>query len=136
MKKLFLISAVIMLGFASCKKDCPEPVQNYNMSGSSWTGTYSIPSVPIANQPMNLSFSSTGTITGNVMNGASTFAIAGSWNLVPGSSSVNLFFTIATITGPYVSQATLTTNNTKLESGVMTNATTPIGNGTFALTRN
>ncbi|MGB4844123.1 MAG: hypothetical protein WBP16_06645 [Ferruginibacter sp.] len=135
MKKLFLISAVMLLAFASCKKDCPAPVENYNMSGTTWTGTYIIPGLAITNQPMNLSFSSAGTLSGNLMNGG-TFNIAGTWNLVPGSTTVNLFFTVVTVSGSYVSQATLTTNNTKLESGVMTNATSPTANGTFSLTRN
>lgn len=128
----------MMLAFASCKKNSPDPVPDYNLAGTTWTGTVSIPAapVPVVNQPMHLSFNAAGSLAGDVSNGSGTYALAGSWSLVPGTSTVNMNFTIVSVTGPYVATATLTTNNTKLETGVMTNATMPAGNGTFTLTRN
>jgi len=48
---------------------------------------------------------------------------------------VRIFFTLATVSGSYVGQATLTTNNTKLESGIATNATMPSANLNFTDTK-
>ncbi|MFM6926353.1 MAG: hypothetical protein ACKOU7_12680, partial [Ferruginibacter sp.] len=57
------------------------------------------------------------------------------WNLTPNSTTVRLFFALASVSGSYIGQATLTTNNTKLESGIATNATTPSANLNFTVTK-
>jgi hypothetical protein len=135
MKKLFLVAiASVALFVSACKKSCPEPVTPPDLSGTTWTGTANVPGLSLTDRPFVLTFSSNGTLTGSLTNG-SAFAINGTWNLTPNSTTVRLFFTLATVSGSYVGQATLTTNNTKLESGVATNATMPSANLNFTTTK-
>jgi hypothetical protein len=138
MKNLFLGLITMTLFFTACKKtECPTPVTPtppLNLSGSTWNGFANIPAIPLSNRPFVLTFNADGTLTGSLTNG-NTFALSGSWNLTPYSTSVKLFFTIVSANGNYVGQGTLTTDNTKIESGTATNATTPAANLTFALTK-
>lgn len=134
MKKLFLIatSAVLLLASA-CKKSDPTPPA-FDISGSTYTGTANVPGLSLSNKPFVLTFNSDGTLTGSFTNGSS-FALAGTWNLAPYSTTVHLFFTLQTVSGSYVGQGTLTTSNTKIESGVATNATSPSANLNFTVTK-
>jgi hypothetical protein len=134
MKKVFLIAVIALITSASCKKDeCPAPTVYMNMSGTTWNGMAAFPGLSL-NLPIVLTFNADGTLTGNVTNGA-TFAIAGSWNLVPSSTVVRMNYTIVSVSGSYVAQGTLTTNNTKLESGNGTNTANPTANMTFTATK-
>jgi hypothetical protein len=134
MKKLLLAAVLFTTVFASCKKEsCPAPVPPVNMAGTTWNGTISFPGLALNNLPLVLIFNADGTMAGSVTNGSS-YAIAGTWNLVPNSSTVRMFFTIVSVSGNYTAQATLTTNNTKLESGSGTN-TTATYNCTFTATK-
>lgn len=135
MKKLLLAAITSIALFASsCKKDCPEPVTPPDLSGTTWNGTANVPGLGLSNRPFVLTFNSDGTLAGSLTNGSS-FALNGTWNLTPNTTTVRLFFTLATVAGSYVGQATLTTNNTKLESGSATNATTPSANLNFTTTK-
>jgi|GEM_PF-5532226 len=135
MKKfLFAVIASVALLATSCKKDDPEPTPPTNLAGTTWTGTANVPGLSLTDRPFVLIFNADGTLGGSLTNG-SAFAIAGSWNLVPYSTTVRLFFTLASVSGNYVGQATLTTNNTKMESGTATNATTPSANLNFVVTK-
>jgi hypothetical protein len=135
MKKLFLVAITTLALFASsCKKDCPAPVVPPDLSGTTFTGTANVPGLSLTNRPFVLNFNADGTLGGSLTNGA-PFMIAGTWNLTPNTTTVRLFFTLQTVAGSYVGQATLTTNNSKLESGVATNATSPVANLNFTATK-
>lgn len=135
MKKiLFAAIASLTLLATSCKKDDPDPVPPTNLSGTTWTGLVNVPGLSLTDRPFVLTFNADGTLSGSLTNG-STFTLAGSWNLVPYSTTVRLFFTLQTVTGNYTGQATLTTNNTKMESGTATNVTTPSANLNFTVTK-
>ena len=136
MKKLFLVAiASIALFASSCKKNAPEPAAPPpDLSGTTWTGTTDVPGLSLTNRPFVLTFNANGTLSGTLTNGSS-FALAGTWNLTPNTATVRLFFTLATVSDSYVGQANLTNNNTKLESGVATNATTPSANLNFTTTK-
>jgi hypothetical protein len=135
MKKLFLVAITSMALLASsCKKDSPAPIPPPDLSNTTWTGTANVPGLSLANRPFVLNFNADGTLGGSLTNGSS-FAINGTWNLTPNSTTVRIFFTLATVSGSYVGQATLTTNNTKLESGIATNATMPSANLNFTVTK-
>lgn len=135
MKKLFLAAiTMIALFTSSCKKSCPDPVTPPDLSNTTWTGTANVPGLSLANKPWVLIFNADGTLGGSFTNGSS-FAVNGTWNLTPNSSTVRLFFTLASVSGSYIGQATLTTNNTKMESGIATNATTPSANLNFTVTK-
>jgi hypothetical protein len=135
MKKLFVFIIAVSALFASCKKDdCPAPPVYMNMAGTTWTGTSNFPGLGLSNLVTVFTFNADGTLGGSVTSGGS-FAIAGSWNLTPSSNVVRMNYTIVSVTGVYVGQGTLTTNNTKLESGTGTNATTPTSNMTFTATK-
>jgi hypothetical protein len=135
MKKLFLVAITSVALFASsCKKSCPDPVTPPDLSGTTWTGTANVPGLSLANRPFVLNFNADGTLTGSLTNGA-PFAINGTWNLTPNTTTVRLFFTLVTVAGSYIGQAILTTSNTKLESGVATNATSPTANLNFTTTK-
>jgi hypothetical protein len=117
MKKLFLVAITSLALFASsCKKDSPDPVPPPDLSNTTWTGTANVPGLSLTNRPFVLNFNA-------------------AWNLTPNSTTVRIFFTLATVSGSYVGQATLTTNNTKLESGIATNATMPSANLNFTVTK-
>lgn len=133
MKKFFILAMTVTLFLSSCsKKDTtPPPV---NLSGTTWTGLVNVPGLSLANKAFVLTFNSDGTLTGSLTNGSS-FALTGTWNLIPYSPTVHIFFTLATVTGAYIGQGTLTTNNTKLESGVATNVTSPSANLNFSVTK-
>jgi hypothetical protein len=119
----------------SCKKSCPEPAAAPpDLGGTTWNGTANVPGISLSNKPWVLTFNADGTLGGSFTNGGS-FAVAGTWNLTPNSSTVRIFFTMVSVGGSYIGQATLTTNNTKLESGVATNATTPLANLNFTATK-
>jgi hypothetical protein len=139
MKKLFLFAITIALLASSCKKtDCPAPlviVPPVEMSGTTWNGLANFPGLTLANVPMVIIFNSNGTLGGSITNAGSSFAIAGSWNLTPSSTSVKMFFTIVSVGGSYLGQATLNGTNTKLESGTATNATAPTANMNFVVTK-
>lgn len=132
MKNLFMFAISIALLITSCKKT--ETAAPVDLSGTTWTGTANVPGASLSDRPFTLTFNADGTLTGSLTNGSS-FAIAGSWNLTPNSTTVRLFFTLATVPGSYVGQATLTTNNTKMESGNATNATSPTYNLNFTATK-
>ncbi len=135
MKKLFLAAiTMIALFTSSCKKSCPDPVTPPDLSNTTWNGTANVPGLSLANKPWVLIFNADGTLGGSFTNGSS-FAVNGTWNLTPNSSTVRLFFTLASVSGSYIGQATLTTNNTKMESGIATNATTPSANLNFTVTK-
>ncbi len=136
MKKLFLVAiASLALFVSSCKKDdCPAPVIPPDLSGTTFTGTANVPGLSLANKAWVLNFNADGTLSGSFTNGSS-FAVNGTWNLTPNTTTVRLFFTLATVSGSYIGQATLTTNNTKLESGIATNATSPSANLNFTVTK-
>lgn len=135
MKKLFLAAiTMIALFTSSCKKSCPDPVTPPDLSNTTWNGTANVPGLSLANKPWVLIFNADGTLGGSFTNGSS-FAVNGTWNLTPNSSTVRLFFTLASVSGSYIGQATLTTNNTKLEGGIATNATTPSANLNFTATK-
>lgn len=135
MKKLFLAAiTMIALFTSSCKKSCPDPVTPPDLSGTTWTGTANVPGLGLTNRPFVLNFNADGTLTGSLTNGSS-FALNGTWNLTPNTTTVRLFFTLATVSGSYIGQAVLTTNNTKLDSGTATNATTPSANLNFTTTK-
>jgi hypothetical protein len=136
MKKLFLVAITSLALFASsCKKDdCPAPVVPPDLSGTTFTGTANVPGLALTNKAWVLIFNADGTLGGSFTNGGS-FAVAGTWNLTPNTTTVRLFFTLQTVAGSYIGQATLTTNNTKLESGVATNATAPMANLNFTATK-
>lgn len=134
MKKLFSLAIVIALFASSCKKSETPVVPPVDLSGTTWTGLANVPGLSLANKAFVLTFNADGTLSGSLTNGAS-FALTGTWNLTPNSSTVRLFFTLATVTGSYVGQATLTTNNTKMESGIATNATSPSANLNFTVTK-
>lgn len=136
MKKLLVIAMAVMLFGSSCKKSdstpaAPAPV---DLSGTTWNGLSNVPGLGLTNRPFVLIFNSDGTLGGSLTNGSS-FAITGTWNLTPNSTTVHLFFALQTVSGAYVGQGTLTTNNTKLESGTATNATTPSANLNFSVTK-
>jgi hypothetical protein len=136
MKKLLLVTITAVALFASsCKKDdCPAPVVPPDLSGTTFTGTANVPGLSLTNRPFVLNFNADGTLGGSLTNGA-PFMITGTWNLTPNSTTVRLFFTLQTVAGSYIGQATLTTNNTKLESGVATNATSSAANLNFTATK-
>jgi hypothetical protein len=136
MKKLFLLAVTATALFASsCKKSCPAPAAPPpDLGGTTWTGTANVPGLSLTNKPFVLTFNADGTLSGSFTNGSS-FALAGTWNLTPNTTTVRLFFTLATVSGNYIGQAVLTTNNTKLESGIATNATTPSANLNFTTTK-
>lgn len=134
MKKLLLFAFAIVLFASSCKKDCPAPEPATNLSGTTWTGTTTFAAMPGTPYPITLNFNADGTLTGNVVDGI-PYPINGTWNLVPGSVSVKMFFTISTVTGTFNGQANLGTGNTQLESGIATNATSPIYNMSFTATK-
>lgn len=133
MKKLFFIVFAIALITGSCKKSNPAPAP-VDLSGTTWSGTANVPGLSLSNKPFVLTFNADGTLGGSFTNGSS-FAVAGTWNLTPSSSTVRLFFTLATVSGSYIGQATLTSNNTKMESGAATNATTPSANLNFTVSK-
>ena len=134
MKKLFLIATSAVLLFASaCKKSDPTPAA-FDLSGSTYTGTANVPGLSLTNRPFVLTFNADGTLSGSLTNG-SAFLIAGTWNLAPYATTVHLFFTLQTVSGSYVGSGTLTTSNTKIESGVATNATMPSANLNFTVTK-
>lgn len=128
-----MLASVALFG-SSCKKSCPDPVTPPDLSGTHWTGTANVPGLGLSDRPFVLNFNADGTLTGSLTNGSS-FALNGTWNLTPNTSTVRLFFTLATVSGSYIGQGTLTTNNTKLESGSATNATTPSANLNFTTTK-
>jgi hypothetical protein len=136
MKKLFLVAITSIALFASsCKKSCPDPTPAPpDLSGTTFTGTANVPGLSLANKPWVLTFNADGTLSGSFTNGA-PFLVNGTWNLTPNSTTVRLFFTLQTVAGSYIGSATLTTNNTKLESGVATNATSPTANLNFTATK-
>lgn len=136
MKKLFLVAITALALFSSsCKKDdCPAPVIPPDLSGTTWNGTANVPGLSLTNKAWVLIFNADGTLGGSFTNGSS-FAVNGTWNLTPNSPTVRIFFTLASVSGSYIGQATLTTNNTKLESGVATNATSPSANLNFTVTK-
>lgn len=135
MKKFIVMAlAAVALFTGACKKSSPDPVSPPDLSNTTWTGTANAPGLSLANKAFVLIFNADGTLGGSFTNGSS-FALAGTWNLTPNSSTVHLFFTLVTVSGSYVGQGTLTTNNTKLESGVATNATTPSANLNFTVTK-
>jgi hypothetical protein len=133
MKKILLLALSAFLFFASCKKSDTTPPP-FDPAGTTWTGTANVPGLSLSNKPFVLTFNADGTLTGSFTNGSS-FAVAGTWNLRPNNVTMHIYFTLATVSGPYIGQATLTTNNTKLESGVATNATTPSANLNFTVTK-
>ena len=136
MKKLFLVAITSLALFASsCKKSSPDPVPAPpDLGNTTWTGTANVPGLSLTNRPFVLNFNADGTLGGSLTNGSS-FAINGTWNLTPSSTTVRIFFTLATVSGSYIGQATLTTSNTKLESGMATNATMPSANLNFTVTK-
>lgn len=135
MKKIILIALTAVALFSiSCKKTVTETVYGPDLSGTTWNGTANVPGLSLSNKPFVLIFNGDGTLGGSFTNGSS-FALAGTWNLTPNSTTVHLFFTLVSVSGSYVGQATLTTSNTKLESGVATNATTPSANLNFTVTK-
>jgi hypothetical protein len=138
MKKLLLGFITIMLFATACKKtECPDPpvvIPPVNLSGTTWNGLANVPGVSLTNKPFVLTFNGDGTLSGNLTNGT-PFAINGTWNLTPNSTTVKIFFTLATVTGNYIGQGTLNSNNTKLESGIATNVTSPTYNLNFAVTK-
>lgn len=135
MKKFILVAFTAVALFASsCKKSCPEPVAPVDLSGTSWNGTANVPGLSLTDRPFVLNFNSNGTLTGSLTNGSS-FAINGTWNLTPNTTTVRLFFTLASVSGSYIGQGTLTNGNTKLESGVATNATMPSANLNFIVSK-
>ncbi|MBP8115382.1 MAG: hypothetical protein KAY50_08495 [Chitinophagaceae bacterium] len=132
MNKLFMFAISIALIITSCTKT--ETTAPVDLSGTTWNGLANVPGLTLSDRPFVLNFNADGTLTGSLTNGSS-FAINGTWNLTPNSSTVRLFFTLATVSGSYVGQATLTTNNTKMESGTGTNATMPSANLNFTVTK-
>ena len=132
MKKIFLFALTVMLFASSCKKSDPTPA--LDLSGTTWNGTANVPGLSLANKPFVLIFNADGTLGGSLTNGSS-FALAGTWNLIPYSPTVRLFFTLVTVAGSYIGQGTLTTDNTKIESGIGTNATMPSANLNFTVTK-
>ena len=136
MKKLFLVAITSMALLASsCKKSSPDPVTPPpDLGGTTWSGTANVPGLSLTNKPWVLIFNADGTLGGSFTNGSS-FAVNGTWNLTPNSTTVKIFFTLASVAGSYVGQGTLTTNNTKLESGIATNATTPSANLNFTVNK-
>ena len=135
MKKLLFIAFALAMFTSSCKKSDPTPAPTaVDLSGTTWTGTANAPGLGHTNKPFVLIFNADGTLGGSYTNGSS-FALSGTWNLTPSSTTARLFFTLVTVSGNYVGQATLTTNNTKMESGIATNATTPSANLNFTVTK-
>lgn len=136
MKKIFLLAFAVVLIASSCKKsdDTPAGPTAVDLSGTTWNGLANVPGLSLSNKPFVLTFNADGTLAGSLTNGSS-FALNGTWNLTPSSTTVHLFFTLQTVSGSYVGQGTLTTNNTKLESGTATNATTPSANLNFSVTK-
>ncbi len=128
---MFAISIALII--SSCTKT--ETTAPLDLSGTTWTGTANVPGLTLSDRPFVLIFNADGTLGGSLTNEGTSFALNGSWNLTPNSSTVRLFFTLASVTGSYVGQATLTTNNTKLESGTATNATMPSSNLNFTATK-
>lgn len=132
MKKLFFLAfSVAILLVTSCSKDTVEPV---DLSGTTFTGTANVPGLSLSDKVFVLTFNADGTLDGSFTNGSS-FALDGTWNLTPNSTTVHLFFTLASVSGTYVGQATLTNNNKKLDPGSATNATTPSANLNFTASR-
>ncbi|MFN8277225.1 MAG: hypothetical protein U0T84_07070 [Chitinophagales bacterium] len=134
MKKFMYFTCALMLIISSCKKTETVTPTAVDLSGTTWNGTANVPGLSLSNKPFVLTFNADGTLVGSFTNGTS-FALNGSWNLTPNSTVVHLFFTLASVSGSYVGQATLTTNNTKMESGVATNATSPTTNLNFTVAR-
>lgn len=134
--KNFIVIAItaVALFTGACKKTETVYVSPPDLSNTTWTGTANVPGLSLSNKPFTLIFNADGTLGGAFVNGSS-FAVAGTWNLTPNSSTVHLFFTLVSVSGSYVGQGTLTTNNTKIESGVATNATTPSANLNFTVTK-
>lgn len=133
MKKILLLALSAFLFFTSCKKSDTTPPP-FDPAGSTWTGTANVPGLSLSNKAFVLTFNADGTLTDSFTNGSS-FALTGTWNLRPNNVTMHIFFTLASVSGSYVGQGTLTTNNTKLESGVATNATTPSANLNFTVTK-
>jgi hypothetical protein len=133
MKKIFLFAMTLVFFTSSCKKSDPV-TPPLDLSTTTWNGLANVPGLSLSDRPFVLTFNADGTLTGSLTNG-SPFAIKGSWNLTPNSTTVRLFFTLASVNGSYVGQATLTTNNTKMESGIATNTTTPASNLNFTVTK-
>lgn len=133
MNKLIIIVASLALFVSSCKK-CDPPVTPVDMSNTTWKGLSTVAGLNLTDREFNLIFNADGTLSGSLVNGSS-FAIKGTWNKTPSSNLVRLFFTLASVTGEYVGQATLSTDNSKLEGGIGTNATTPATNLTFNVSK-
>lgn len=132
MKNLFLVAISLVLFLGACKKtETPAPV---DLSATTWTGTANVPGLSLSNKPFVLTFNADGTLGGSLTNGTS-FALTGTWNLTPNSTVVRLFFKLASVSGDYVGQATLTSNNTKMEAGVATNVTSPSANLNFTVAK-
>lgn len=133
MKKILLFAALTFTLLGACKKSDTTPPP-FDPAGTTWTGTANVPGLSLTNRPFVLIFNADGTLGGSLTNGSS-FAINGTWNLRPNNVTMHIYFTLATVSGPYIGQATLTTNNTKFDSGVATNATTPSANLNFTVTK-
>ncbi|MFN8309876.1 MAG: hypothetical protein U0T73_07930 [Chitinophagales bacterium] len=134
MKNLLSISLLFVLFISSCKKT-ETVTPPFDLSGTSWTGTSNVPGLSLSDKPFKLMFHDDGTLTGSFTNSGTDFALNGTWNLRPNATTVHIYFTLASVSGSYIGQATLTTNNTKLESGYANNATTPSANLVFTVTK-
>lgn len=134
MKKIFLafIASLTLLA-TSCKKDASIPPTD--LSDTTWTGTVNLPGFNYVNLPFVLNFYENGIMTGSLNNAGAENAIGGTWEVIPNSTTVRLFFGLQTIPGTYTGRATLTTNNTKMESGIAVNTTAPLANLNFKLTK-
>lgn len=132
MKKILMMLISMTLLVSACKKS--ETTPPVDLSGTTWSGIVNVPGASLNDKPFALTFNADGTLSGSLTNGTN-FLIVGSWNLTPNSTTVRLFFSLQTVPGNYVGQATLTTNNTKMESGIATNATSPTYNLNFTVTK-
>lgn len=132
-KTFFSVIASLTLLATSCKKDAP--VSPTDLSGTTWTGTVNVPGFSYVDLPFVLNFYENGIMTGSLNNAGAENAIGGTWEIIPNSTTVKLFFGLQTIPGTYTGRATLTSNNTKMESGIAVNTTTPLANLNFKITK-
>lgn len=129
MKKLFFIAATMLFVLSSCKKDCPAPVVEYNLGGTTYKGTATAGAVNY--DPFTIVFSANGTCT-VTFQGFSPFP--GTWNKAAGTQTVYIFFTESS-TNTWKGQGTLSVANDKIESGTLTRLTPSAVSGTFTTTK-
>lgn len=133
-KTIYLAVLFLIIGIAatSCKKEA-TPV---DLSGSSWRGTMTVGTMVYDSTV--ISFNANGKVSGTIQKSAgasSTYALEGTWNKTPNSNKVYLYHTITTAPGTFDANATLNSDNTKLEGGVGVNSISPTYNYTFTCSK-